>query len=78
MVFYGGEDPATGSAAGPAAAWMLRHGWIKTEQQAWIEQGVEIFRPSQILVRSGGTPEKPANVRVGGFCHGAINGELLL
>jgi trans-2,3-dihydro-3-hydroxyanthranilate isomerase len=77
MIFYGGEDPATGSAAGPAAAWMLRHEWIKPEQQVWIEQGVEISRPSQIFVRSGGTPERPMNVRVGGFCHGAIEGELL-
>ncbi len=77
MIFYGGEDPATGSAAGPAAAWMLRHGWIEPEQQVWIEQGIEILRPSQIFVRSGGTPEKPTNIRVGGFCHGAIKGELL-
>jgi trans-2,3-dihydro-3-hydroxyanthranilate isomerase len=37
MIFEGGEDPATGSAAGPAAAWMLKNGLIKPEEQAWIE-----------------------------------------
>src|SRR5882762_8234814 len=26
MFFYGGEDPATGSAAGCAASWMVQHG----------------------------------------------------
>jgi trans-2,3-dihydro-3-hydroxyanthranilate isomerase len=78
MIFYGGEDPATGSAAGPAAAWMLRHGWTKPEERVWIEQGLEILRPSQIFVRAGGTPERPTDVRVGGLCFGAIRGELTL
>ncbi len=78
MIFYGGEDPATGSAAGPAAAWMLRHNWIEPEELVWIEQGLEIFRPSQIFVRVGGTKEQPNKVRVGGFCFGAIQGELTM
>ena len=78
MVFYGGEDPATGSAAGPAAAWMLRHELIRPEEETWIEQGVEISRPSQIFVRVGGSREAPKAVRVGGYCCGAIRGELSL
>jgi trans-2,3-dihydro-3-hydroxyanthranilate isomerase len=78
MIFYGGEDPATGSAAGPAAAWMLRHGWTNPEEQVWIEQGLEISRPSQIFVRAGETRENPGAIRVGGFCFGAIRGELTL
>jgi trans-2,3-dihydro-3-hydroxyanthranilate isomerase len=78
MIFYGGEDPATGSAAGPAAAWMLRHAWIKPEEQICVEQGVEISRPSQIFVRAGGKREIPTKIRVGGFCFGAIRGELTL
>lgn len=76
LLFYGGEDPATGSAAGPAAAWMLRHGWIRPEEQVWIEQGLEILRPSQIFVQVGGSCEHPSNVRVGGFCFEVIRGEL--
>ena len=78
MIYYGGEDPATGSAAGPAAAWMLRHGWTRPDDRIEIEQGVEIGRPSQIFARVGGTPEAPRDVRVGGYCFGAIRGELVL
>jgi trans-2,3-dihydro-3-hydroxyanthranilate isomerase len=78
MIFYGGEDPATGSAAGPAAAWMLRHNWVHVEELAWIEQGLEISRPSQIFVRAGGSRERPSQIRVGGFCFEAIKGELTL
>ena len=78
MIFYGGEDPATGSAAGPAAAWMLRNGWIQPEELVWVEQGIEISRPSQIFVRAGGSRERPQRIRVGGFCFGAIQGKLTL
>lgn len=78
MIFGGGEDPATGSAAGPAATWMLRHALIKPEELNWIEQGLEISRPSQIFVRVGGNSERPTQVRVGGFCFGAIEGKLTL
>jgi trans-2,3-dihydro-3-hydroxyanthranilate isomerase len=78
MIFGAGEDPATGSAAGPAAAWMLRHGWLRPEESAWVEQGIEIARPSQIFVRAGGSTERPQNIRVGGFCFGVIRGELTL
>jgi trans-2,3-dihydro-3-hydroxyanthranilate isomerase len=78
MIFYGGEDPATGSAAGPAAVWMLHHEWIRPEQLVWIEQGLEISRPSQIFVRAGGSRERPSQIRVGGLCFGAIRGEISL
>lgn len=78
MLFYGGEDPATGSAAGPAAAWMLRHGWTQPEERVEIEQGLEIARPSQIFARAGGTPDAPRDLRVGGHCFPAIRGELTL
>jgi trans-2,3-dihydro-3-hydroxyanthranilate isomerase len=78
MIFYGGEDPATGSAAGPAAAWMVRHNWLRPEELVWIEQGIEISRPSQIFVRVGGSREQPKRIRVGGFCFETIKGELRL
>ena len=78
MIFSAGEDPATGSAAGPAVAWMLRHGWVQPDEMVWVEQGAEIARPSQIFARAGGSRERPQNVRVGGFCFGVIRGELTL
>src|ERR1700736_208860 len=42
MFFYGGEDPATGSAAGCAASWMVQHGIANSDEQVVIRQGVEI------------------------------------
>src|SRR4030095_15182740 len=41
MFFYGGEDPATESAAGCAVSWMVRHGVGKSDAQSLIYQGVE-------------------------------------
>ncbi len=45
MIFYNGEDPATGSAAGCAAAWMVAHGVAEPDQRVLIEQGIEMQRP---------------------------------
>jgi trans-2,3-dihydro-3-hydroxyanthranilate isomerase len=52
MLSYAGEDPATGSAAGCATAWMVEHGVTQPDEQALIEQGVEMLRPSRIFVRA--------------------------
>ena len=49
MLFYGGEDPATGSASGCTAAWMVRHGFAKPDEEVLIVQGVEMKRPSRHL-----------------------------
>src|SRR5579864_5262515 len=51
-MFYNGEDPATGSASGCAAAWMVRHGVAQSDERVLIEQGVEMKRPSRIFVRA--------------------------
>ncbi|HZE12916.1 MAG TPA: PhzF family phenazine biosynthesis protein, partial [Chthoniobacterales bacterium] len=67
MFLYGGEDPATGSAAGCAAGWMARYGWAKSDQQVMIRQGVEAGRPSEIFVRATCDGEKVTNVGVGGY-----------
>ena len=48
-IFSTSEDPATGSAAGCTAAWMVRYGIAQPEQAVHILQGVEIKRPSHIL-----------------------------
>jgi trans-2,3-dihydro-3-hydroxyanthranilate isomerase len=52
MLFYNGEDPATGSAAGCTAAWMVAHGVAKPDERVLIEQGLEMKRPSRIFVRA--------------------------
>lgn len=66
MFFYGGEDPATGSAAGCAAAWMANYGVAKSDEQVLIRQGVEAGRPSEIFVRATKDGDRVTNVRVGG------------
>lgn len=52
MQFYSGEDPATGSAAGCCIAWLVKEGLVGSEEEAVIEQGIEIFRPSRITVQA--------------------------
>jgi trans-2,3-dihydro-3-hydroxyanthranilate isomerase len=70
----GGDDPATGAAAGPAAAYLVRNGIAKANERVLIEQGTEIGRPSQIYVSADGL----RNIRVGGYCVKAMEGALLL
>ena len=76
MMFYNGEDPATGSAAGCAAAWAVAHGVIQPEEHALIEQGIEIKRPSRIFVRASRKDDRVVNVRVGGNVVETVRGEL--
>jgi trans-2,3-dihydro-3-hydroxyanthranilate isomerase len=76
MIFYGGEDPATGSAAGCCTAWMVRHGLLAPGERALIEQGIEARRPSRIFVRAGREGERVADVRVGGYVVEVARGEL--
>ena len=78
MLFYNGEDPATGSAAGCAAAWMVAHGAAQPEQRVLIEQGLEIARPSRIFVRASKHDNRIVNVRVGGNAVEVIRGEVFL
>src|SRR5215470_10849868 len=66
MLFYNGEDPATGSAAGCTAAWMVAHGIAEPDARVCIEQGIEMNRPSQIFVRASKIDNRVINVRVGG------------
>lgn len=65
-IFPNGEDPATGSAAGCTAAWMVRYRIAKPGERVHIRQGVEIKRPSQIFVRAEEQGDRIVNVRVGG------------
>jgi trans-2,3-dihydro-3-hydroxyanthranilate isomerase len=66
----GGEDPATGSAAGPLCAYLAqREGWTRLE----ITQGVEMGRPSRLIAQlEDGRP------RVGGDVVVVIDGTVSL
>lgn len=66
MFFYNGEDPATGSAAGCAAAWMVKYGVAAPGERVMIEQGIERKRASEIFVTASKAVDKVMNVRVGG------------
>jgi trans-2,3-dihydro-3-hydroxyanthranilate isomerase len=76
MLFYGGEDPATGSAAGCATAWMVAHGVAQPDEHVLIEQGVEMLRPSRIFVRASRRDNEVVNVRVGGNAVEVLRGEI--
>jgi trans-2,3-dihydro-3-hydroxyanthranilate isomerase len=60
------EDPATGSAAGPLAVHLARHGVVAFGTELQIAQGEEIGRPSQLRATAEGGPEQITVVRVGG------------
>jgi|SRR5579863_2374667 len=76
MIFSNGEDPATGSAAGCAAAWMVRYGVARPDETAVIEQGIEIKRPSRIFVRASLNGGAVTDVRVGGYTVEVLRGEI--
>ncbi len=76
MIFSNGEDPATGSAAGCAAAWMVRHGVARPDESALIEQGTEVHRRSRLYVRAGIEGDRVVNVRVGGHTVEILRGEV--
>ena len=69
------EDPATGSAAGPIAVHLARHGEIPYGDLIKIEQGVEIGRPSLLYARAHGSAEKLERVEVGGSAVVVARGE---
>jgi len=60
------EDPATGSAAGPLAVHLARHGWISFGERIEISQGAEINRPSKLYAEVHGSADEIERVVVGG------------
>ena len=78
MLFYNGEDPATGSAGGCTAAWMAAHGITASGERVLIEQGLEMKRPSEIFVRADREADKVVNVHVGGHCVEVLRAEITL
>jgi trans-2,3-dihydro-3-hydroxyanthranilate isomerase len=76
MLFYNGEDPATGSAAGCAASWMVANRVAQSDERVLIEQGIEMQRPSRIFVRASLRDNRVVNVRVGGNAVEVLRGEI--
>jgi len=60
------EDAATGSAAGPLAIHLARHGRIEFGDEIEIHQGAEIGRPSRLYARVDGSADAIERVLVGG------------
>lgn len=73
------EDPATGSATGPLAAYLLQHGLFAHRDglELVAEQGTHMGRRSILRIRIGGTPDSPA-IDVGGSAVALIEGTLRL
>ena len=72
------EDPATGSAAGPVAVHLARHGRIAFGEEIRLSQGEEIGRPSQLYAVAEGTAERLERVSVGGAVVVVARAELAL
>jgi len=75
MFWEHGEDPATGSAAGPIACHLARHGLIGWGEQIVIAQGVEMGRPSALHARAEGGEGLIDAVEVGGNAVVVARGE---
>jgi trans-2,3-dihydro-3-hydroxyanthranilate isomerase len=73
-----GEDPATGSAAGPLAVHLARHGRIAWGEEIEIAQGAEIGRPSTLFARAEGGTAGIERIEVGGSACVVARGEFTL
>jgi len=72
------EDPATGSAAGPLALHLARHGRIAFGEEIRLSQGAELKRPSTLYARVEGSAERVEAVEVGGSAVIVARGEFKL
>ena len=72
------EDPATGSAAGPLACHLCRHGLVEWGTEIEITQGVEMGRPSLLVARAEGGGGLIDAVEVGGCAVVVARGEFRL
>ena len=78
MQFNGGEDPATGSAAGCAIAYLVAHGAVQPGGRIHVRQGVEMGRPSDLFLSAQEENARVSDVRVAGSTVLVANGELFL
>jgi trans-2,3-dihydro-3-hydroxyanthranilate isomerase len=66
MQFYGGEDPATGSAAGCAISYLVARNAVPSDVRIHVEQGVEIGRRSNLFLAAKKDSARVTAVRVAG------------
>ncbi len=78
MQFYNGEDPATGSAAGCAISYLVKHGLADSGEQVHLVQGVEIGRRSDLYVSAQRTDSGIDQVQVGGSTVPVAKGQVFL
>jgi trans-2,3-dihydro-3-hydroxyanthranilate isomerase len=78
MFWSHGEDAATGSAAGPIACHLCRHGLVEWDDWIEISQGVEIGRPSTLFARADGGSAGIERVFCGGRAVVVARGEFRL
>jgi trans-2,3-dihydro-3-hydroxyanthranilate isomerase len=78
MQFYGGEDPATGSAAGCAIAYLVARGFVPSGERIHLRQGLEISRPSDLFLSARRDLAKITDIRVGGSTVLVAKGQLFL
>lgn len=78
MQFYGGEDPATGSAAGCAISYLVARDAAPSGERVHVRQGVEIGRPSDLFLAAKKDFAKVTDVRVAGSTVLVAKGQLFL
>ena len=78
MFWASGDDAATGSAAGPIAGHLARHGAIAWGEEIVLEQGVEMGRPSILHAKAEGRDGTIEAVEVGGSAVVVARGEFRL
>ena len=78
MQFYGGEDPATGSAAGCAISYLVAREAVASGQRILVRQGVEIGRPSDLFLSAKSISGRLTDVRVAGSTILVATGQLFL
>ena len=76
MQFYGGEDPATGSAAGCAIGYLVARGAVPSGARVHVRQGVEIGRPSDLFLSAKKEIARVTDVRVAGSTVLVAKGQL--
>jgi trans-2,3-dihydro-3-hydroxyanthranilate isomerase len=78
MQFNGGEDPATGSAAGCAISYLVARSAVPSGTRILLRQGVEINRSSDLFLSAKMTSGKIWDVRVAGSTVLVAKGQLFL
>jgi trans-2,3-dihydro-3-hydroxyanthranilate isomerase len=78
MQFYGGEDPATGSAAGCAIGYFVAREAVASGKRIHVRQGVEIARSSDLFLSAKRNGARVSDVRVAGSTVLVAKGRIFL